>query len=103
MAIPDLVNLVGLMDDAKCFAFVCQRRWPEGILRPACDNDAVVRDGHDCKSAVDHDADQRRNTLDVGCSHFPCVRYLRCLTIVVLLSRYLLVQREIVFTQHAMA
>ena len=47
MAVSDLVNLSGLMDDAKCFAFVRQRRWPEGIRRPACDNDAVTRDGHD--------------------------------------------------------
>ena len=31
MAVSDLVNLSGLMDDAKCFAFVRQRRWPEGI------------------------------------------------------------------------
>jgi len=47
MAISDLVNLSGLMDDAKCFAFVRQHRWPEGIRCPACDNDAVIRDGHD--------------------------------------------------------
>ena len=47
MAVSDLVNLSGLMDDAKCFAFVRQRRWPEGIRCPACGNDAVTRDGHD--------------------------------------------------------
>ena len=47
MAVSDLVNLSGLMDDAKCFAFVRQRRWPEGIRCPACDNDAGIRDGHD--------------------------------------------------------
>ena len=47
MAVSDLVNLSGLMDDAKCFAFVRQRRWPEGIRCPACDNGAVTCDGHD--------------------------------------------------------
>ena len=47
MAVSDLVNLSGLMDDAKCFAFVRQRRWPEGVRCPGCDNDAVIRDGHD--------------------------------------------------------
>ena len=47
MTAPDLVNLSGLMDDAKCFAFVRQRRWPEGIRCPSCNNDAVIRDGHD--------------------------------------------------------
>ena len=35
------------MDDANCFAFVRQRRWPEGIRCPVCDNGAVIRDGHD--------------------------------------------------------
>ena len=29
-AAPGLVKLSGLMDDAKCFAFVRQHRWPEG-------------------------------------------------------------------------
>ena len=47
MAVSDLVKLSGLMDDAKCFAFVRQHRWPGGIRCPACDNDAIIRDGHD--------------------------------------------------------
>ncbi len=47
MTAPDLINLSGLMDDAKCFAFVRQHRWPAGIRCPACDNDAVIRDRHD--------------------------------------------------------
>ena len=47
MAVSDLVNLSGLMDDAKCFAFVRQRRWPEGVRCPVCDSDAVTRHGCD--------------------------------------------------------
>ena len=47
MAVPDLVDLSGLMDDAKCFALVRQHRWPEGVHCPACGSDAVVRDGFD--------------------------------------------------------
>src|ERR671911_827482 len=47
MAASDLVDLSGLMDDAKCFAFVCQRRWPEGVRCPGCGSDAVIRDGRD--------------------------------------------------------
>jgi transposase-like protein len=47
MTASDLVNLSGLMDDAKCFAFVRQRRWPEGVRCPVCDSGAVVRDGCD--------------------------------------------------------
>jgi len=31
MAASDLVNLSGLMDDAKCFAMVREHRWPEGV------------------------------------------------------------------------
>ena len=42
-----LVNLSGLMDDAKCFAFVRQHRWPEGVRCPECDTAAVIRGGCD--------------------------------------------------------
>lgn len=47
MAASDLINLSGLMDDAKCFAFVRQHRWPEGVSCPACDSSSVIRDGCD--------------------------------------------------------
>src|SRR4051795_2093939 len=47
MAASDLVDLSGLMDDAKCFALVRQQRWPEGVRCPGCDSDAVIRDGRD--------------------------------------------------------
>ena len=47
MAAPDLVNLSGLMDDAKCFALVLQHRWPEGVRCPGCGSAAVIRDGCD--------------------------------------------------------
>src|SRR3954466_5506985 len=46
-AAPGLVNLSGLMDDAKCFAFVRQHRWPESVRCPGCDTAAVIRDGCD--------------------------------------------------------
>jgi len=47
MAASDLINLSGLLDDAKCFALVRQHRWPEGARCPVCDSGAVIRDGHD--------------------------------------------------------
>ncbi len=47
MPASDLVNLSGLMDDAKCFALVRQHRWPEGICCPGCNSSLVVRDGCD--------------------------------------------------------
>ena len=37
MAASDLVNLSGLLDDAKCFALVRQHRWPDGVRCPGCD------------------------------------------------------------------
>ena len=42
-----MVNLSGLLDDAKCFALVRQLRWPEGVRCPGCGRDAVIRDGCD--------------------------------------------------------
>ena len=47
MPASDLVNLSGLMDDAKCFAFVRQHRWPEGARCPGCGSSSVIRDGCD--------------------------------------------------------
>ncbi len=47
MPASDLVNLSGLMDDAKCFALVRQHRWPEGVCCPGCDSFSVIRDGCD--------------------------------------------------------
>jgi len=47
MAASDLINLSGLIDDAKCFALVRQHRWPEGVRCPACGSGAVIRDGCD--------------------------------------------------------
>src|SRR5215216_3866736 len=43
----DLVNLSGLLDDAKCFALARQHRWPEGVRCPCCDSGAVIRAGCD--------------------------------------------------------
>ncbi len=47
MVASGLINLSGLLDDAKCFALVRQHRWPEGVRCPVCDSGAVIRDGHD--------------------------------------------------------
>jgi transposase-like protein len=47
MPASDLVNLSGLLDDAKCFALVRQHRWPEGVRCPGCGSEAVICDGCD--------------------------------------------------------
>jgi len=46
LATPGLANLSGLLDDAKCFAFVRQHRWPEDVRCPDCNGDAVISDGY---------------------------------------------------------
>ena len=47
MAVSDVVNLAGLLDEARCFELVRQHRWPEGVRCPECDSAAVIRNGHD--------------------------------------------------------
>lgn len=46
-AVSDLVNLAGLLDEAKCFEMVRQHRWPQGARCPGCAGATVVRNGHD--------------------------------------------------------
>ena len=47
MAVSDMVNLSGLLDEARCFDLVRQHRWPDGVRCPGCDSAAVIRNGHD--------------------------------------------------------
>jgi transposase-like protein len=42
-----VVNLAGLLDDAKCFEFVRRTRWPAGVGCPKCGSGHVSRNGHD--------------------------------------------------------
>jgi transposase-like protein len=47
MSSPSLVNLLSLIDDAKCYELVRQHRWPGGIRCPRCSDAKVGRDGRD--------------------------------------------------------
>jgi transposase-like protein len=47
MSPTSLVNISSLIDDAKCYALVRQRRWPEGVRCPACGGATVIRHGRD--------------------------------------------------------
>src|SRR5207245_4170291 len=47
MAVSDMVNLSGLLDEARCFELVRQHRWPDGVRCPDCDSAVVIRNGHD--------------------------------------------------------
>jgi hypothetical protein len=37
-----LVNILGIIDDAKCYGIVRHLRWPDGVRCPRCDSDQVV-------------------------------------------------------------
>ncbi len=52
MIAPSLVNLSGLLDDVKCFAFVRQHRWPEGVRCPECNGEAVIGDGSTTRNST---------------------------------------------------
>lgn len=42
-----MINLQSLMDDAKCFATVRARRWPDGVRCPPCDSPEITKQGRD--------------------------------------------------------
>ena len=42
-----LVNILGIIDDAKCYETVRQLRWPDGVRCPHCDSDQVIKQGRD--------------------------------------------------------
>ena len=42
-----LVNILGIIDDAKCYEVVRHLRWPEGVRCPRCDSPGVVKQGRD--------------------------------------------------------
>jgi transposase-like protein len=47
MLSPALVNLSGLIDDAKCYELIRHHRWPDGVRCPSCSGVGVIRHGHD--------------------------------------------------------
>ena len=42
-----MINLQSLMDDAKCFATVRDRRWPNGVTCPHGESPEITKQGHD--------------------------------------------------------
>jgi transposase-like protein len=42
-----MINLLHLLDDAKCFATIRQLRWPTGVTCPHCDGRQVHKQGFD--------------------------------------------------------
>src|SRR5215217_2383908 len=58
---PSLVNLLSLIDDARCYELVRQHRWPEGVRCPHCGSARIARDGRDDAQA------QRQRYRCTGC------------------------------------
>ena len=42
-----MLHFHNLLDDAKCYEEVRQRRWPEGVHCPHCNSSEVTKQGHD--------------------------------------------------------
>ena len=42
-----MLNLVKLLDEAKCYETVRQLRWPEGVRCPKCTSEQVIKRGKD--------------------------------------------------------
>jgi transposase-like protein len=41
------VNILGIIDDAKCYEMVRHLHWPDGVRCPRCDSGKVVKQGRD--------------------------------------------------------
>ena len=42
-----MLNILNLIDDARCFETVRAMRWPQGVTCPHCDSSQVTKQGHD--------------------------------------------------------
>src|SRR5512147_791608 len=42
-----IVNILGIVDDAKCYEVVRRLRWPKGVRCPHCNSAQVVKQGRD--------------------------------------------------------
>ncbi len=47
MAVSELIDLLALVDEAKCFELLCRDRWPDPVRCSGCDSVAVTRNGHE--------------------------------------------------------
>jgi len=41
------INLLKLMDEAKCYEMLREVRWKKGIKCPHCESEAIIKNGHD--------------------------------------------------------
>jgi transposase-like protein len=42
-----VINILGIVDDARCYEVVRGLRWPDGVRCPHCDSAHVVKQGRD--------------------------------------------------------
>ena len=42
-----VVNILGIVDDARCYEAIRSLRWPDGLRCPHCGSGHVIKQGHD--------------------------------------------------------
>ena len=42
-----MLNILNLIDDARCFETIRAMHWPQGVICPHCDSPQVTKQGHD--------------------------------------------------------
>ena len=82
-----MLNLINLIDDAKCYETVRRMRWPQGVSCPKCDCQEVIKRGKDetqphrqryqCKGCSFH-FDDLTDTIFAG-HHQPLRVWILCL------------------------
>jgi len=45
--IQSLLNITAIIDNAKCFQWVRELRWPDNVHCPHCSSDMIVKNGRD--------------------------------------------------------
>jgi transposase-like protein len=92
-----LVNILGIIDDAKCYEMVRALRWPDGLRCVHCDSAQIVKQGRDetelqrqryrCRDCGRH-FDDLTGTIFVG-HHQPSVKELRYYTFRTIIRNHL--------------
>lgn len=82
-----LINIGGLIDQAKCYNTVRELRWPKGTVCICCNSRNVVNNGHkstrpDCQKYICNDCgkqfDDLSNTIFTG-HHQPLAIWILCI------------------------
>ena len=65
-AVTVLINLSGLLDEAKCFEVVRQARWPQGLQCPKCGGGYVIDVPPSARPTCDRDGARLKRASDAS-------------------------------------